>query len=264
MQGFETRFERLELKFVIDETTAQRVRRDLDPYCHADEHNQAHPGTGRGGYLIRTLYLDTPSLEFYRAKARGDAERFKLRARRYEGVWPLALELKQKSAQVVTKTRAMVLPSGIEDLGRGRAKLWEETPDGRRFVENFAYLLAITGAEPKLLVRYTREAYVSSVDDYGRVTMDRNVSAQRVPTWDLDGDPEAWWAVEHFLAPASPKPLVVLELKCRSQVPHWMTDIIRRHDLRTQSFSKYSIGIHTTGRVLGSESAPRRCGRILR
>jgi hypothetical protein len=94
--------------------------------------------------------------------------------------------------------------------------------------------------------------------------MDRNLSAQRVDTWDFDGDPDAWCEVAHFLAPGTPKPLVVLELKCRSRVPHWITDIIRHHDLRTQSFSKYSIGIHITGRVLGSASAPSRCGRILR
>jgi hypothetical protein len=247
MQGFETRFERLELKFVIDETTAQRTRRDLEPYCHADEHSHSNPGAGPAGYLLRSLYLDTPSLEFYRAKARGDAERIKLRVRKYEGV-----------------SRAMVLPSGIEDVIRGRAKLWEETPEGRRFVEHFGYLLASTGAQPKLLIRYMREAYASSVDCYARVTMDRNISAQRVGTWDFDGDPDAWCDVAHFLAPGTPKPLVVLELKCRSRVPHWITDIIRHNDLRTQSFSKYSIGIHITGRVLGSASAPRRCGRILR
>ena len=36
MDRFETRFERLELKFVISEAQALRIRRDLEPYCCED------------------------------------------------------------------------------------------------------------------------------------------------------------------------------------------------------------------------------------
>ena len=31
MRGFETRFQRLELKYVIDESTAAQIRRELEP-----------------------------------------------------------------------------------------------------------------------------------------------------------------------------------------------------------------------------------------
>jgi SPX domain protein involved in polyphosphate accumulation len=264
MKGFETRFERLELKFVVDESKAQRVRQALEPYCRADEHNVTGLAAGLPGYGIRSLYLDTPSLEFFRSKERGDPTRMKLRVRKYQGPGPLSLELKHKTAQVIQKTRVMIDHAGVEQSARGRGKLWEETPEGRHFAQHFAYLVASSGAEPALLVAYNREAYTSTVDDYARVTMDREIAAQRADGWDLDGDPERWCEVRHFLAPSAPKPLVVLELKCRSLVPHWITELIRRHELRIQSFSKYSIGIQITGRALGTASLTRRCGRILR
>ena len=82
MPGFETRFERLELKVVVDEATALRIGRDILPYCRADEHNVG-ASAAMGDYTIRSLYLDTPSLAFYRAKDRGDSERMKLRIRTY-------------------------------------------------------------------------------------------------------------------------------------------------------------------------------------
>jgi hypothetical protein len=158
----------------------------------------------------------------------------------------------------------MVHREGVEAAARGRGKLWQETPAERRFMEYFGYLTAASGADPALLVRYDREAYFSVVDDYARVTMDRNVATQRSNSWDVEGDPERWCEVRHFLTPGAPKPLVVLELKCRPLVPFWMTELIRRHHLRPQTFSKYCIGIQTTGLLMGSESLRQRCGRILR
>jgi hypothetical protein len=264
MDRFETRFERLELKFVISEAQALRIRQDLEPYCREDEHNRPGAAAGLSGYPVRSLYLDSPNLEFYRAKMRGDPDRIKLRVRRYAGPGPFSLELKRKVSQVIQKTRVMVRREGVEETARGWGKLWKETPEERSFIQHFGYLMAASGADPALLVRYDREAYSSVVDDYARVTMDRSVASQRSTAWDLEGDPDQWCEVRHFLSPGAPKPLVVLELKCRPRVPLWMTDLVRRHQLRPQTFSKYCIGIQTTGLLMGSESLRRRCGRILR
>ena len=56
---------------------------------------------------------------------------------------------------------------------------------------------------------------------------------------------------------------MVLEFKCRSNVPHWMTDLIRRHDLRRKTFSKYSIGVFVTGAREGSQAQLQRCGGVM-
>ena len=270
MPGFETRFERLELKYLIDEGTAARVRRALEPWCRPDAHNlgpaSRRPAwTGAGpGYQIRSLYLDTPSLAFHRAKGRGDPERFKLRIRGYSGSEGPVLELKRRSADVVEKTRAAIEPGSLRAAAHGGAKLAEETPEARAFVERYARLVLTTGAEPTLLVSYDREAFTSEVDDYARITFDRNLAFQRTRRWQLDGEAAAWGELESHAAAAVPRPLVLLELKCVLSVPHWITDLIRSHDLRRDSVSKYSLGIYVTRRLEGASELQKRARGILR
>jgi hypothetical protein len=267
MRRFDTRFQRLELKYVIDEPTAVRIRRDLASYCDMDAHCTAPQGGAAGGapnsYLIKTLYLDTPSLTFHQAKERGEAERFKLRIRKYTGRGAIAVELKRRSRDIIDKTRAMVEPDGIEAAARGTGKPIDDSAEGQQFLGQFSRLVATTGAKPSLLVRYWREAHASRVDSYARVTFDRRIAMQRTRAWSADGDPAGWCELDHHLVRRAPRPFVVLEFKCQLRVPEWMTDLIRRHCLWRGSISKYSLGIYLTDRKLGAASRVQRCGGVL-
>ena len=71
-------FERLELKFLIDEVTADRVRRAIASVCSPDRHGSTQRRTGSYGYVINSLYLDSHGLAFHEAKERGDPDRVKL------------------------------------------------------------------------------------------------------------------------------------------------------------------------------------------
>ncbi len=264
---FETRFERLEFKYLVDESTAAAVRRAILPYCRPDPYGVSANGTGASatrGYPVLSLYLDTPGLAFYRAKERGDAERMKLRIRRYRGLDGFCLEEKRRSADVVQKTRALVAEGPLRDSCHGLAKLHRDAPDARRFVERFARLVLATGAEPALRVRYEREAYASEVDAHARLTFDRDVAFQRVAAWELDGGPRAWCDLESFLVAGAPRPLVILEIKCATLVPGWLPDVIRSCDLRRASVSKYSLGISLTRRLDGAPSQSERSRGVLR
>jgi hypothetical protein len=267
MRRFETHFQRLELKYVIDEPTAVRIRRDLGSYCRMDEYCAAGPGGALGAvphsYLVHTLYLDTPSLAFHRAKERGEPERFKLRFRGYSARGATAFELKRRSHDVIDKTRAMVEPGGIEAAARGFGKPLDDRPEARHFLSRFSRLVAETGAGPSLLVRYWREAYASRVDPYARVTFDRRVAVQRTSAWDHRGHGDRWCELEHHLSDRAPRPFVILEFKCPLRVPSWVLDLIQRYDLRRRSVSKYSIGIYMTGLRTGGPSLVRRCGGVL-
>lgn len=268
MEAFETRFERLELKYVVDEPTAARIRRDIAPYCREDENASARSEyvlwLGPPGYVVHSLYLDTPSLAFHRAKERGESERFKLRIRTYSSLKSPVFELKRRSGDVVEKTRAVVDRGQIRDTALGRERPVGNNEQAKEFLDRFARLVVTTGAEPSLLVRYRREAHTSLVDEYARVTIDRHVAAQRTKAWDLHGSSDGWCELDHHLSPGAPQPLAVLELKSHYSVPHWMIELVRRHDLIRQSFSKYSIGIYMTGRLDGSPNLAIRTGRILR
>ena len=262
MSSFESRFERLELKYLIDESVAARVRHDIAPFCHPDEHNP--PGGGPHaprGYPISSLYLDSPGLALYQAKERGDPERIKLRVRGYGNAPYAVVECKRRVADVIDKTRVSVDRKDLERASHGLVDPGPDQPEARHFLSDFARRVAGVGAEPTLLLEYEREAWVSEVDHYARVTFDRHIEARRSASWTLDGDgglpsrfDDHWRRDEEHRS-------VVLELKCHSCIPWWMTDLIRRHALRRQSFSKYSIGIHLTGVEHGEDRITRRSAR---
>ena len=260
MEPFETRCERLELKYLIHEPTAARVRAAIHPYCRPDAHSAA---SGARGYTIRSLYLDTPDLAFHRAKERGDPERFKLRIRSYEAGEKRFLELKRRSSDVIEKTRVCVRSDRLRDAAHGLEKLERESAPARRFLDDYARRVMSTCAGPTLLVRYQREAYTSEVDRYARVTFDRNLQFQRVAGWTLDGE-RGWTDLDSHLAAEAPRPLVVLEIKCEVVVPWWVCDVIRRNDLKRASVSKYSLGIYLSQRLDGASMGQERARGVLR
>ncbi len=268
MSGFETRFERLELKYLIDEFTADQIRRHIAPYCRRDEHNREPSGlifplTAERGYSISSLYLDSPGLAFHQAKERGDPERLKLRVRSYEGSPEAMLELKRRVNDVIDKSRVAVPRAEVEEIVSGTAPLRIGQREARRFVTRFARIAAESGAEPKLHINYWREAFTSEVDTYARVTFDRQVRAQRTDDWHRVPDPSEWVEFDEHWRPEFRHKNVVLELKCQAFVPWWITDLIRAFALKRQSFSKYSIGIHITGRAAGAGSAPLRSAKVM-
>lgn len=260
MSSFESRFERLELKYLIDEATAARLRRDVEPFCAPDPHNPSTPG-GPRGYEISSLYLDSPSLAFFHAKERGDADRVKLRVRTYGNSPQAVLERKRRVADVIDKTRAAVDRKDAERASLGLIDLGPDHHEATRFLSGFALLVARAGAEPTLLLRYEREAYSSDVDHYARVTFDRRIEARRSRTWDHDPPTGRWTRFDDHWRREEEHRRVVLELKCQSCIPWWLTELVRKHALKQQSFSKYAIGIHLTAREDGADLIARRSAR---
>jgi SPX domain protein involved in polyphosphate accumulation len=262
MGSFESRLERLELKYLIDEATAERVRRDIAPFCNPDSHNRAPDSGGAStGYSVSSLYLDSPNLAFYRAKERGDAERLKLRLRTYGSSPYAVLELKRRVADVIDKTRATVDRKDAAQVAQGWLDAAPASPDEQRFLCNFALEVARAGALPSLQLRYEREAYTSVVDHYARVTFDRRIEAQRTSSWDLDPAVGEWSHFDHHWRRRERERSVVLELKCQSSIPGWVTDLVQAHALDRQSFSKYSVGIYLTSVRDGADVSATRSAR---
>jgi hypothetical protein len=264
MSGFDISLERLELKYLIDERTAERIRREIEPYCRPDLYSVAATSAAtERGYGISSLYLDSPGLAFHRAKERGDSDRLKLRVRTYHAGGPAVLEIKRRSADVIHKQRARVARGDVERTVQGFPLEGTFGPDSSRSAMQFARLSAVHGAEPSLHVRYRREAWVSDVDDYARVTFDRRIEAKPADDWTLDGGPGGWCAFDHHWLPEQRISNIVLELKCHNAVPIWITDLVRRHGLQRRSFSKYSIGIQVTRREEGLDSLMRRSAGVM-
>jgi SPX domain protein involved in polyphosphate accumulation len=265
--GPQGRLQRLEQKYLLDEPTLSRIRRDLELYCEPDAHSSRRPdreGAGPLGYEIHSLYLDSPNLAFHRAKMRGDPERLKLRVRCYSATSPVFLELKRKISDVVDKVRVEVDRKHVEEAAAGLAAPVEDSLQARRAVGEFSRIVAESGAGPTLHVRYQREAYASVVDDYARVCFDRRIAAQPTESWDLEPDPEGWAEFDHFWQPELAQRSVVLEIKCQSVIPPWLSDLVRRYSLVRTSFSKYSTGIHLARRMHGDRRRGSRDAKVMR
>jgi hypothetical protein len=233
--AYQDLFERLELKYLIDEVTAVAIRRAIVPHCDPDLFN----GTVGRGYSIRSLYLDSPGLYCFRAKERGDHDRFKLRARVYDPHGQVHLEIKRKRGDVVWKERAAIPRERWAEAAQG----WRTPPTkSPRALERFARLLTSLGAEPRMMVDYEREAYASHHDSYARVTFDRHVMAAATSEWDLSLPPSQLLPVKtaNTLDMAY---AVVLELKCEQLMPGWLLDVIHGFELNRVGFSKYNTAM---------------------
>ena len=265
MAGFDSRFERLECKYLIDERQAEQVRREIEPYCEPDRYN-SHGAESGGvpGYPVWSLYLDSPDLAFHEAKQRGDAERLKLRVRTYENSDFAVLELKKRVSDVVEKERTRIDRGQVRDMALGRVIPLEADPETHRFLSRYARIANRYCVGPSLQLYYQREAYLSNVDQYARVTFDRRILAHRTEDWSLTPDADRWCPFDDWWRPDFSGRPVLLELKCQARMPGWMVELTKRNGLERVSFSKYSVGIYVTARQMGQDPLRRRAAKAMR
>jgi hypothetical protein len=212
-------------------------------YCRPDIHSEE---SETGFYTINSLYLDTPNYLFLNKRIEGSENRFNMRVRTYgEESFPCFLEVKQKRENIVLKYRSRTVDEHwhrmFEEPGYDMNR--QNTSEEKSKTDLFYRLGYTHNVSPVVLTRYQRRAYESVVDDYARVTFDKNMKCQPAEGYDLIPD-------ENRLVPYDnssvfePECSVVLELKCYStRVPCWMIDMIRCFNLQRRSFSKYVFSV---------------------
>jgi hypothetical protein len=236
--------ERREYKYLVDEPTAAAIREAARPFCAMDSYAESELG---GRYTIDSLYFDTPDLRFFNANQLELMDRIKLRIRTYPTTFeaPVFLEVKRRCNDVIQKTRAAVPCPHWQELLRDPAAKRLDLLRGynRAAAERFLALLYRHGANPVMLIRYEREAWVSQIDDYARVTFDRRIRSQAQTGLSLEPDPKAWRALDS--ATESIDSMTIVELKFTTSVPRWMVAFVQSLNLFRRSFSKYGTSILT-------------------
>jgi SPX domain protein involved in polyphosphate accumulation len=232
--------ERYEFKYLVPERLVPEIRATalttskIDRYADSD-----------GTYLIRSLYFDTPRFDLYWANDREQGDRYKMRARVYPGKKsPVFLEVKRRVKDVIIKTRAPVPADAWLDVIAGReGALSALSPSVRTGSINFIKRVHRHHLNPVALIEYEREAYVSEVDSYARLTFDRKITVQPRDRLDFEAIPGRWRAVDHVMKTQTPEPVCVLELKFERRPPSWMAAFVKRLGLNRYSFSKYCYGV---------------------
>ena len=217
---------RVELKYSVPENLAAWALQWSGVFLERD--------SGLAGpQQITSLYLDTPTLTFFRWHSEQRADRFKLRIRGYgesnrECVWA---EIKRKAGAVVYKQRAVLATVALDSVLRGEAPSSE--------------------LAPKLLLNCQRDALrQKSASGEIAITVDRDIQYQPSCRHDLVDDPRRWRAVV-LPCPAEPAQAIV-EVKYMHRPPTWMTTLMLRLGPYRVGFSKYRAAMQQHTRRVAS------------
>lgn len=227
---------RYEFKYLVPVSMLPALREALAATCALDPYAVRAP---ENRYHIHSLYLDSTTLAFHRAKVDRQPRRLKLRVRYYPDA-PEAgafLEIKRRIQDIIVKRRVRVPAEGWAE------RILERPEELGPVEEDFRTVLLLHDARPTTLVRYAREAWVSEVDDYARVTFDSALEYQPHPDWELDDDPGDWRSADDPATLGVPRSDVIVEMKFAEQIPSWMAAFGRRFDLARRGFSKYCSSI---------------------
>ena len=226
----ETRAAACEIKFVIDERLAPRVRDWARARLQPDPHGA---GPFRDEYRISTLYFDTRRFDvFHRNDSFGRA---KYRVRRYGEADAVFFERKLRKPGLLIKRRTR---DDIETLDRLADGIVDPDWAGHWFHRR----LVVRSLRPVCQVSYQRTARVAATSEGPvRLTLDAGLRATTIASPHFEPDPG-----DEFL-----EGRLVLELKYHSRVPALFRRLIEEFALVPETASKYRLGMATTGYPAG-------------
>jgi hypothetical protein len=245
---------RYEMKYAVREDRAAELVHACRAFVRPDEHATELPGGARG-YIVTSVYFDTPWLEDYGSRLEEHRVRRRVRVRTYGAAGerqPVFLELKRKRDDLVLKQRALVVDADTwATLGE---RPWENLPPVRdsHAAQRFARVVRARALTPVVSVRYSREVWVDPERPRVRLTVDRDLLGSRLSSaCDLYHLPEP---VRLF-----PPGYVVLELKYDQVAPGWVRAAVRDLGLRAEPISKFALAVAQTIRA----DHPREARRLL-
>lgn len=238
--------QRYELKYLIPMELVEPISKAIETHCVLDHYSEISPDKF---YTINSLYFDTMDYKFLMDKKLGAEPSYGFRIRSYGDFPkpPYYVEIKHKQNDFSNKLRALIpgndwvsvirtgeIPDGLDPVSRG-------------YLERFLRAVLIHDMEPKILTQYRRKAYLSQIDEYARITFDRDLRFQPEESFNLHPDETRMCHYDNDeLYGEEGYSGVVLELKAEKKIPLWMIDLIKRFGLVRDSFSKYGSSILET------------------
>lgn len=272
--------QRLELKYLLSEDTALRIRDFVSSYLEVDEFGASRPNFS---YPVHSLYLDSDDLRLYWDTINGTKNRFKLRLRYYDNRpdAPVYFEIKRRMNNCILKQRGGVRRDAVDLLLAGHLpEACHLTSNSSRHLvalQNFCHHLMNLRASPKAHIAYLREAWVSPNDNSIRVTLDRNVSCTpefstrlgtNIRTTNTTFGQEVILELK-FTISGHPNEFFdlggdhIMDLQSNYRTPRWFPQLIRAFGLMQCGAAKYVEGISVYGEhhfrnntLLGPPGAP--------
>lgn len=227
---------RQEKKYLLNICQTERIRYLLDAALERDVHNE-----GLTGYIVRSLYFDTPDDTDYREKEDGIESRRKIRLRIYGTQTSSAkLEFKEKQGDFQRKRSLTLSRAEAEELVEGRYGCL--TKRREEFAAEMYGRMEEKLYRPKCIVEYDRSAWFVPANDI-RITLDSSVRATE-GNYDL-------FAENLHLYPVSEIGSTTLEVKFNRFLLSYVRDLLGLHGEPQVSASKYcmarNIGMRSCG-----------------
>lgn len=229
------KFNRFELKYLLDYEFAQEVMEKLKKYMNPDSH-----GDKLGTYFLSSLYYDTEDFRFFWEKIEGEKFRRKLRIRMYEDDKQITdktkafVEIKQRMNKVTQKRRIIVPYKDALTLCNER-KAIKVDPEDQYVADEILHMLHTYQLSPQCITSYQRRAFNGTDADPGlRVTFDTNLRYRRR---NLDLTDKKFGP---FMLP--PKKCI-MEIKVNDRIPYWLTEFAADSNFQLVRISKYCTGL---------------------
>ena len=163
---FQEIFKRIEIKYLLDETTYRRLRERLENIAEVDRYGESS---------ILNIYYDTPDYRLIRTSLEKPDYKEKLRLRSYNiptKESPAFIEIKKKYDGVVYKRRIdMKYGEALKYLNEGA-----EAPKDSQIKREIDYMMSYyQGLKPMMAISYDRIAMFGKEDPELRITFDRNI-----------------------------------------------------------------------------------------
>lgn len=235
-----TRYGRNEIKYYIKPSMVHPILDQCRTFVEHDEHALNRPDYR---YTIRSLYYDSPKLDFYWEKVDGIKVRRKLRIRSYNEYTKDSvafLEIKRRYGTSIVKERAKYNFDEIVEIMSDPEKIWltyEQSANHSLVLGKWVDNIVRWSLEPTILVTYEREPYVGRFNDENdvRLTLDYNVRARYTES------PAEIFNEDNMTPVVSDR--VILELKFNHFMPKWMRQMVQSMNLKQLSISKYCMGV---------------------
>lgn len=205
-------FRRFEFKYLVSTEQKNKIIKQIQPFMYLDPFV-----TSGSSYLITSLYLDSPSLTFYRQNEAGLPDRKKIRFRYYDNNKKIIFkEIKRKSQDIVYKDR--VLSDG--------------PPDSPVETE-IKQLTRLLHLQPTLWINYVRQPWIDPKNNL-RITFDSDINTTSAKQ---QFSQETKWFKK--ILPG----YNIMELKFDGKLPWQIFNIISKHSLIREALSKYRLAI---------------------
>lgn len=215
-------FNRYENKYLIDNDTFEKIKKELNTYMMFDEFNKDNKV-----YTVHTIYLDTIDNNYIRTSLSKPKYKEKVRIRSYEEIEHsefVFLEIKKKYNQLGNKRRTKLkLDEALAFIETGNIPEYKGYMN-KQVVDELGYILNKDKLYLKTNISYDRIAYFNKDGHDLRITFDTNVISQRIGQEKISLLEENKW---------------IMEIKAERSYPVWITKVLSKYKVESTSFSKY-------------------------